>query len=151
MKLLVRPRDPLQVTRELDVFFIIAWVIYALWGWTASVVGLPSVTETAGSEYNQLWSATIGFFGTAAAIACASIFFKTRLNQITKKRIELGAVLGLAGFVAFYPVALAVQAVTVGVSAPSAIVSLLFVLIPVFRIRHLQVRIKNYERIANVE
>lgn len=148
-KLIVRPGDPLQVTRELDVFFIFAWLIYGGWGLAASIVGLPSVTETAGAVYNTLWSATIGVLGFTAAFACLSIFYKTRLNQIAKKRIELGAVTALSFFVAVYPVALSVQSFLSADFSPSVIISFLFLLVPVFRWRHLSLRIRNYERIAH--
>jgi hypothetical protein len=151
LKLIARPSDPLVVTRELDVFFIVCWAIYAAWGITACIFGIPSINFVNGLLYNQIWSGGIGLIATVALISAISIFFKTRTHQITKKKVERAALHALSWFVVAYPALLLLLAIFTGnvTYLATSVIGLLYLLIPIYRIRHLSKRIKYYESLTD--
>lgn len=128
-----------MVTREIDVLFTLCWTLFALWGFVAGIKGLPSVQEQAGQNYNFFWAFGIGIAGAGAAWSAGSIFFRTRFGQVTKKRFERAFCWALLAFITFYPIALALSG-----NWPSVILLLIFMALPIYRIRHLSYRIKLY-------
>lgn len=151
-KLMVRPSDPLLLTRELDIFFILSWAIFAGWGYFAVFQGLETITLALGSFFNFIWALGIAVLSSIALIASIMVFFKTKMRQVSKKRIELVAVWGLIFLVAVYPVYLAGRAISqeeINIWN-SVIISLLYVLIPFFRIRNLRYRIRYYAKTTRV-
>lgn len=147
-RLLMRPGDPLLVTREIDVFFAIAWAIFASWGYLAVFHGLETITLAAGPLFNFLWALSIALLSTIATLASVFLFFRTSASQVTKKRIELAAAWGLVFLIAVYPVYLGIRTVVTDNNNlwASTVLSLLYLLIPVFRIRNLRYRIKYYAK-----
>ena len=151
-KLVARPSDPLFVTRELDVFFIIAWGIYAAWGVAASLAGIPTVTSASGELYNTIWAGLIAITAFGSFWSAISIFYKTKLQQVVKKRVERAFLWMLTVLVIVYPSFLLISVIEGDMGRLAAfIVSLLYVLIPVFRIRHLTKRIKYYESLSSTK
>lgn len=144
-RLIVRPSDYLVITRELDLFCVLIWGIYASWGIASTVLGISTITTGLGEVFNFVWSASIGVISLIAAIAAASIFFKTPLSQVAKKKVELTASVTLLLLIAVYPLYLLLQGLD---GDPNRLVtfvlSLLYVTIPLFRARNLWQRIKNY-------
>lgn len=147
-RLLMRPSDPLLVTREIDVWFAAIWTIFAAWGYLAVTHGLETITLAAGSLFNFLWALTIALLSTVAAISAGALFLKTGLSQVAKKRIELAAAWGLVFLISVYPVYLGIRTVITDNSnlQASTVLSLLYVLVPVIRIRNLRYRIKYYAK-----
>ena len=145
-KLIVRPSDYLVTTRELDLFAAIIWAIYAAWGLVTSLNGLATISDLVGEVFNTIWSGAIGVTGLVAAIAATSIFFKTRLSQILKKKIELVATVLLAVLITIYPVYLLILGLfTEDMDRlVTFVLSLLYIVIPIARARILTFRIKNY-------
>ena len=148
-QLVARPSDPLFVTRELDVFYIIAWGIYAAWGVAASIAGIPTITLASGELYNIIWAGLIAVTAVGALWSAVSIFYKTKLQQVVKKRIERTFLWVLMVLVAVYPSFLLITVIEGDTTRLATfIVSLLYLLIPYFRIRHLTKRIKYYASLS---
>lgn len=145
LKLVTKPSDPLVVTRMLDVFAAIIWAIFSAWGFTASALGVATITDAVGSSYNFFWSLSIGILGAVNALAAASLFFKTPMGQITKKRIELSASSSLFVLLTLYPLFLFISALHGNENrGPAAVLALLYPAIPLARVWSLAFRIRNY-------
>lgn len=139
-RLIAHPRDPVMVDRKLDVAYALYWLILAAWGFVAAFKGLASIREQFGAIYSFYWPLFIATIATVGLVAAVSFFFRTRLAQTTKKRIERTAAIAQSLVVGVYPVALVLSG-----NYPSAILLLVFILIPVYRIIVLNQRIKQYE------
>lgn len=145
-KLIASIKDPLFVTREYDLQFIVVWALYAGWGIAAAIAGIPTISLVSGALYNTLWASGLATFAIGALLSSISIFFKTYMSQQTKKRLERFFLWGVIAVVAVYPGFLLLL-VCIGDTERIAtfIVALMYVWIPTIRIRHLSRRIKYYE------
>lgn len=152
-KKLASPSDPLLLDRMIDVAAAAYWAIYALWALLAGFLGIATITHAAGEFYNFMWSAGIGTFSVIALLASISLFFDLgpRFSPSTKKKIELYAVRSLSILIAVYPVLLFVAAFAGdGNRAPSAVLSLSYLVFPLFRSYVLKKRIVSFERAKKV-
>lgn len=147
-QVLMRPSDPLLVTRELDVAYAVAWAIFAAWGFLATVNGLETITVLVGPVFNFIWSLGIALLSSVAAFMSIMLFFKTKTSQIAKKRIELAATWGLLFLIAVYPMYLGIRTVVTENNNlwASTAIAVLYVWVPFFRIRNLRYRIKYYAK-----
>lgn len=142
---LVSPSDPLVVRREFDLFFMLGYVIYAAWGFLAAYFGVKTVSDSLGDSFNFGWTLGIAILSTFCLIMAASVWFRTAMRQVTKKRIELVAVILLSFAVVIYPIYISLAALTGDENRiPNAVLSLIYLLVPAWRIRHLILRIKSY-------
>lgn len=152
MKLQLKPSDPVVVDRWLDVAYFFLWLIYGAWGVFSVVVGLPTVQNFASESYQTIWSGMIGVLALTAAAMIVLVFFRTSwMAQITKKRIERGAVIALTAFVFVYPILLGLRAaegeiVKVG---PSSLLAVSYIIFPIYRIWVLRNRIRSLRLVAN--
>lgn len=128
-----------MVTREIDVLFAVCWAFFAIWGIASGIEGLPSVQQQAGHGYSFFWSFGVGVSALGATASAVAIFFKSRFGQVTKKRLERTFCWALLLFIAYYPIAL-----TLSDNWVPAILILIFMALPIYRIRHLSYRIKLY-------
>jgi hypothetical protein len=138
-RLIARPKDPLVVNRELDLLFVLCWWALSAWGIISTIKGVPSVQAESGVNYGFLWSLGVTVSAIGAAIFGALIFFKTPIGQVTKKRLERTCCWAMFFFVAYYPVALALQG-----KIESASLVMIFLFLPLYRARVLTDRIKHY-------
>lgn len=132
----------------IDVAAAAYWGIYALWGLLASILGIATITQTVGSAYNFLWSGAIGTLCTVACIAAVSLFFETgRLTNVVKKQVELWAVRLLSCIIFVYPILLFITAISGDTNrAPTAVLSLSYLIFPLYRTYVLKKRIIAFER-----
>lgn len=148
-KLLARPGDPLLLDRMVDVCAAAYWMVYTLWALLAGFLGIATITDAAGGFYNFMWSAGIGTFSLVALLASVSLFFDFghRFDPPLKKKVELYAVRCLMILIAVYPVLLFLAAFGGdGNRAPSAVLSLSYLIFPFFRTYVLKKRIVTIER-----
>lgn len=148
-KILVRPSDPLLLDRMIDVCAAAYWLVYTLWAILAGVLGIATITHAAGEFYNFMWSAGIGTFSLVALLTSISLFFDfgERFAPPFKKKVELYAVRCLIILIAVYPVLLFLSAFGGDtVRAPSAVLSLSYLIFPIFRTYVLKKRIITFER-----
>lgn len=149
-KLLARPSDPLLLDRMIDICAAAYWLVYTLWALLAGLLGVATITDAAGEFYNFMWSAGIGTFSLVAFFASVSLFFDfgPKCEPSFKKKIELYAVRSLMILIAVYPVLLFLAALGGdGNRAPSAILSLSYLIFPFFRTYVLKKRIVTIERV----
>lgn len=147
---LVTPWSPLLLDRWIDVAYAINWAIYAVWGLMATIYGIATVTEQAGSLYNFIWSGAVGSLSLLASIAATSLFFRVpKFSPLRKKQIEYGTVIALLTFISVYPLLLTIGAVggddnRIGAAA----LAYSYLVFPALRIWILRTRIKSFERAA---
>lgn len=145
IKLAARPSDLLFTTRELDVFFIVIWAIYAGWGYVSVSAGVPTISQSLGLPFNIIWSAAIAVAATVACIAGISLFFQIpHMSQVRKKRVELSACGALFFLTAIYPVYLGITSGSGDGRTAATVLALLYPTIVFFRIRNLLHRVRNY-------
>ena len=146
--ILVGPSSPLLLDRWVDVAYAANWFIYAFWGLMATVHGIATVTDSAGSLYNFLWSGGIGTLSTIAFICSVSLFFRIpKISPLRKKQIEYGTVIALTTFIAVYPVLLTIAAFGGdGNRVAAASLAFSYLVFPALRIWILRSRIKAFER-----
>lgn len=145
-KLRARPRDPLILDRWLDVAFACLWGIYAAWGLTTLLVGLPTITINTPEWYSAVWAGAVGILSAIAFLACVSLFFLTRPHFLVKKKIERYAVVALVFFILVYPVLLIASATGGDIDRASlAVLSVSYVIFPIYRIYVLTSRINAFE------
>jgi hypothetical protein len=146
-----RLSDPLIVDREFDLFFLCAWLVYMGWGISAAIAGVPTITLVQGGVYNLIWAISLSVTALMCALSCLGIFYATGyVKAITKKKIELGFAYLLTGIVSVYPAFVWIQALAGDETrVATSFVSLLYILIPVYRIRHLTRRIRYYESVSH--
>lgn len=147
---LVAPWSPLLLDRWVDVAYAVNWAIYALWGMNATIHGISTVTEQAGSLYNFLWSGGVGTLALIACLASISLFFRVpKVSPMRKKQLEYGTVIALVTFIAVYPVLLTIGAVGGdGNRVAAATLAFSYLVFPALRIWILRTRIKAFERAA---
>ena len=144
-KFLDRPKTPLVVDRRFDIYFIIMWFIYVSWAIGTSVEKLPSMNSMADNIYQFMWSGAIGTSALVAMIFAILGFVPTPMCRLTKEKVEMYAVIILAGFIFVYPcVILYNVAVLDNVSIAAAFtLSFSYLLTPLYRVAHLWGRIKG--------
>lgn len=147
---LYRPSDPLLVDRMVDVASAIFWGIYALWGLSASILGIATISKAISPGYNFLWSGAIGTFSAIACLGAISLFFDlgSKYNPLFKKRVELWAVRSLLCVIFVYPVLLFVTAFASDDPNrfPTAVLALSYLVFPTLRAYILKKRIEAFER-----
>lgn len=145
-KLRVTPFSPLILDRWLDVAFAVLWGVYACWGITTLIVGLPTITINTPEWYSTVWAGSVGSLAALAFLACLSLFFAGRPNFILKKKIERGAVICLIAFILVYPVLLFAASREGDTDRTSlAVLSVSYIVFPVYRVYVLNKRIKAYD------
>lgn len=138
-------RTPLVVDRTLDLAFIIMYVIFALWALISSVENIPSFDRVSTTLYQFIYGGAVGTFAAIAATAAILQFFRTGgVRKDHKEKIELYAVVLATGFIFVYPCVLAFNLFILHAKGVEAgfVLSLYYVLFPLWRIRHLWKRIK---------
>lgn len=147
---LVAPWSPLLLDRWVDVAYAVNWGIYSLWGLMATIHGIATITDQAGSLYNFVWSGGVGTLSFIALIASISLFFRVpRVSPMRKKQIEYGTVIALVAFIAVYPVLLTIGAAGGdGNRVAAATLAYSYLVFPALRIWILRSRIKAFERAA---
>ena len=151
MKLQIKPSDPVVLTRWVDVCYVYVFTVYALWGISSALVGLPTLNIYTPDVYQIVWSGCIGLLSTVAAFFASLVFFDTSwMSQITKKMIEFRAVLVASAFIVVYPILLIARVVNGEVAevGPTAILSLSYLGFPVLRLFILRMRIRTLRAIS---
>lgn len=145
MKLRYRFSDPVVITREYDLAYMILWALYAWWGIQSIVSKIPTIDKVSSDAYGVAWAGGIALFSLIALCAAISVFFETKLSQPTKKRIELYSVIILLGFIAVYPLSLTVLSFhgDTGRQA-TTVLAYTYLVFPYLRVRYLNRRIKQY-------
>lgn len=138
-------RTPLVVDRTLDIAFIVMYVIFMLWALISSVENIPSFDRVTSTFYQFVYGGAVGTFAAVAATAAVLQFIKTGgVRKDHKEKIELYSVVLMTGFIFVYPCVLAFNLFilhTHGVDA-AFVLSLFYLVFPLWRIRHLWKRIK---------
>jgi hypothetical protein len=145
MKLQYKFSDPLVVTREFDLAYMLLWALYAWWGIQAIITRIPTISIVSDNLYEIMWAAGISTFSLIALFFSGYVYFRTKLSQVLKKRIELYAVIILIGFIAVYPLSATILAFHGDPDRlASAVIAYTFLVFPLLRVRHLNRRIKQY-------
>lgn len=149
-RFLERVHEPIVTDRGLDVASIIQWTIYAAWGIVSTVAQIPTLAKVTPDAYGIVWGAAIGVTMLIAAGAAASTFFGGP-GRIRTKRVELFALVLAIFIIAVYPILLVVQAFVLGdVNRWAlAVLSLSYLVFPLFRTRHLVKRIRSLRAATN--
>lgn len=104
MWLQTRPNEPLVADRWLDVAYIALWLFYAAWGGVIGIFGLPTITDVTPRWYFIAWATSIGVLSLIAGVSGLLVFFRTQMDQISKKMTEKWAVTILCCFIGLYPI-----------------------------------------------
>lgn len=144
-RFLDRPKTPLIVDRRFDIYFIAMWFIYVSWAIGTTIAKLPSMNSMAGNIYQFAWSGVVGTSALIAMIFAILSFIPTKMSRVFKEKVEMYAVIMLAGFIFVYPcVILYDVAVLDNLSIAAALaLSFSYILTPLYRITHLWGRIKG--------
>jgi hypothetical protein len=145
LRLILHPGDPLIVNRWIEIAFILLWLIYGTWGVMSLLNGIPTIVDTTQPWYQVVWSGAVGVLSYITAALAISSFFNLGPPPIVKKQLERGSVIALIGFVAIYPALLAIAAFEGDTDRiPAAILSLSYLIFPVYRVYALTQKIKTY-------
>lgn len=147
--------DPIKDDRSIDVTCGRIWVCYALFGiftitQNASVFGRTGTPEF----YQTIWGGGIGLFAAVAAASGLGAFFipHTRYDRrILIKRLESFALLAFMGLVVLYPITLAFYGGADGSRWDIFWVSISYLMLPYWRVKHLSRRIKQLYHVAAVK
>lgn len=147
--------DPIKTDRSIDVTCVRIWVCYALFG-IFTITQNASVFRRSGTPefYQTIWGGGIGLFAAVAAAAGAVSFFvpHTRYDQrILIKRLESFALLAFMGLVVVYPIVLAFHGGAAGPRWDIFWVSISYMLLPYWRVKHLSSRINQLYHVAAVK
>lgn len=146
--------DPIKTDRSIDVTSGRIWVCYALFGiftitQNASVFGRTGTPEF----YQTLWGGGTGLFAAIAAAASFGSFLIPHARydrRIAVKRIESFALLAFMGLVVLYPITLAFYGGAAGPRWDIFWVSVSYLMLPYWRVKHLNSRIKQLYHVAAV-
>jgi len=139
-------RDPVVVTRELDLAYIILWALYAWWGIQSLITTLPSISMVSSNLYSTVWAGSIAILSSIAMVTAILVFFRTgRWSQPAKKRLEEYVVMLLCGVILVYPAAVIFLSFHGDTDRLAIIpVALSYLIFPLLRVRLLNRRIKQY-------
>lgn len=123
-------RKPLLVDDSLNKAFTVKYVIYALFGLSGVLVGIPSITIVAGEWASTLLAAIVAVSSTLAAIAS---WHSIKGGKWVGR--ELYATIIAVVFLGVYSVTLIVLALQgVGNRSNLAIIALAFLVFPIWKI-----------------
>lgn len=147
--ILVTPWSPLLLDRWVDVAYAVNWAIYSFWGLMATIHGIGTISDKAGSLYNFLWAGAVGTLSFIAFICATALFFRIpKVSPLRKKQIEYGTVIALVTFIAVYPILLTIAGFDGdGNRIAAAALAYSYVVFPALRIWILRTRIKAFERL----
>lgn len=139
------PHTPLVVDRKFDMFFIVLWSIYATWALVSSIEEIPSFSMLAVPISQFIWGGLLGTVSFMATIFSIMTFFPSGLSRVGKEKLELLSVIMIGGFIAVYPCVIAYNIVVFDNwnALAGFVLSLSYMLAPVYRAVHLWGRIKQ--------
>lgn len=142
---LVKPSDPLLVTRWFDVASGATWFLYV--AYAAATLLSPLLTfKMAGAPpwYPVIWSIGAGGSALLAALGAHWIFYDGKAGLLVKKRLERDSLWALIAFMCIYELLL-IDVVVHGALERLAQIFLFAALLPLpfFRIAHLNHRIRG--------
>lgn len=143
VSVLLRPWEPQVLDRWIDVAYILLWALYSAWGISVLIVGLPTIANVTPGWYFTAWAAGVGLSALVSCIFSFLVFFKTKITQITKKRIEIRGVAVLSSFILIYPVLATIAAISGDPLRFGAMfVAWSYLIFPILRIHILRIKIK---------
>lgn len=144
-RLAARMREPVIADRTIDAAFIAYWLSFAGWGFSALLVGIPTISRETTAVYELWWGASVGSLAVVAALGAACTFLQTERVQtrVRRKTVEMTAALALLGFLAVYPIFVIISAAQ-GDTARLALsfLAVQYLIFPAWRARHLFLRIR---------
>lgn len=146
-----RLRDPILADRSLDLMCAAFWLFLSVWGMTATITGIQTVNDSTGDWYEKVWGAAIGITCLTAFTCSVMTFLFNNPNithRIQVKRTEMIAGSMAGGFIAVYPAVLAIAVFGGDWSRFAPLwASLVYLVIPTWRTRHLYHRIAKLRQI----
>lgn len=146
-KFLDRPKTPLVVDRRFDIYFIIIWFTYVAWAISSAIEQIISVNSIFDNVYLFAWSGAVGTSALIAAIFAILGFIPTGMQRVAKEKVEMYALIILTGFVFVYPCVLLYNQFVLHTNfeffISTFVLSLRYLIAPLYRIAHLWGRIKG--------
>lgn len=141
------PRSPLVVDRRFDIYFIFVWFTYVAWAITSAVEQIVSAHSIFDNVYLFAWSGALGTSALVAMIFAFLGFIPTPMRRVAKEKVEVYALILLCGFVSVYPCVLIYNEFVLHAHfeffASTFVLSLRYLIAPIYRIMHLWGRIKS--------
>lgn len=141
------PKTPLVVDRRFDIYFIIVWFTYVAWAIGSAIEQILSVNSFFDNIYLFVWSGLIGTSAMLSAMFAILGFVPTPMSRVNKEKIEMYSLIILAGLVSVYPCVLIYNQFVLHTHfeffASTLVLSVRYLIAPIYRTMHLWGRIKN--------